>query len=375
MFSIMKNILRILFQRKNFIFVTFVLPLILVFSFSSLVNNVNSFNIDVYNKDAGKFGKVIEEKLESIDGVKVKKVKSEEEYMSNLVFSECSVVVIIDENFTEDLLNGKENLIKVKSLNENEAKPVISEFLENEASSLAMICNNIDVKEIGIENVIETYNDSKPEYNIISKEDKSLNLLNSLGLVSYIIFVSASMSCGFILEDERLGTKDRVLLSKITELKYYCAQLILYFLLSSVPAIEYFIVCKVLNYNIGFSNEYILLLLLLLLVLLSISFALFISSIIKSKMLFSLIMSAFTVPVFMISGAYWPFEMMNSTLQKIGNALPIRWIYIVIEKLQGGATLLSVAPLIGSLVMLIIVFILLSVFFARNKIVLVNEPK
>ena len=91
---------------------------------------MNSFNIDVYNKDAGKFGKVIEEKLESIDGVKVKKVKSEEEYMSNLVFSECSVVVIIDENFTEDLLNGKENLIKVKSLNENEAKPVISEFLK-----------------------------------------------------------------------------------------------------------------------------------------------------------------------------------------------------------------------------------------------------
>ena len=275
----------------------------------------------------------------------------------------------------ENDISPKVTMIKVKSLNENEAKPVISEFLENEASSLAMICNNIDVKEIGIENVIETYNDSKPEYNIISKEDKSLNLLNSLGLVSYIIFVSASMSCGFILEDERLGTKDRVLLSKITELKYYCAQLILYFLLSSVPAIEYFIVCKVLNYNIGFSNEYILLLLLLLLVLLSISFALFISSIIKSKMLFSLIMSAFTVPVFMISGAYWPFEMMNSTLQKIGNALPIRWIYIVIEKLQGGATLLSVAPLIGSLVMLIIVFILLSVFFARNKIVLVNEPK
>ena len=56
MFSIMKNILRILFQRKNFIFVTFVLPLILVFSFSSLGNIVNSFNIDVYIKDVGSFG-------------------------------------------------------------------------------------------------------------------------------------------------------------------------------------------------------------------------------------------------------------------------------------------------------------------------------
>ena len=43
------------------------------------------------------------------------------------------MVVIIDENFTEDLLNGKENLIKVKSLNENEAKPVISAFLKKKA--------------------------------------------------------------------------------------------------------------------------------------------------------------------------------------------------------------------------------------------------
>ena len=35
-------------------------------------------------------------------------IDSEEEYISNLIFEECSVVVIIDENFTEDIINGKE---------------------------------------------------------------------------------------------------------------------------------------------------------------------------------------------------------------------------------------------------------------------------
>ena len=123
-----------------------------------------------------------------------------------------------------------------------------------------MLCNNVDVEKKGIDNVFDTYKSSKPEYNIISEDAKSNNLYNSIGIVLYIIFVSASMSCGFILEDERLNTKERILLSKVSEKQYYGAQLILYFFTSSIPVIEYFIICKVVNFNLGFNSEFILLL-------------------------------------------------------------------------------------------------------------------
>ena len=147
MFRIIRNTLKILLKRKSFLFVTFVLPAILIFFFSSFGQIMGSINIGIYNKDNGKFGKVIEKRLAEMNGATISFVDSEEEYISNLIFEECSVVVIIDENFTEDIINGKENLIKVKSINAGEAAPIVTGYLEGEVSSLAMICNNVDVPE------------------------------------------------------------------------------------------------------------------------------------------------------------------------------------------------------------------------------------
>ena len=116
-------------------------------------------------------------------------VESEEEYISNLIFEECSVVVIIDENFTEDIINGKENLIKVKSINAGEAAPIVTGYLEGEVSSLAMIYNNVDIEEEEIDEVLEAFNSFKPEYNNISEVTKSKNPYNCMGIILYTILI------------------------------------------------------------------------------------------------------------------------------------------------------------------------------------------
>lgn len=375
MFRIIKNTLKILLKRKSFLFITFILPAILIFLFTSFGESMGSINIGIYNKDNGEFGKAIEEKLGNMSGANISFVDSEEEYTSNLIFEECSVVVIIDENFTEDILNGKENIIKVKSISAGEAAPIVTAYLEGEVSSLAMICNNVDVEKDGIDKVLDTFNNSKPEYNIISEVNKSKDPYNSMGMVLYIIFITAAMSCGFILEDERQNTKERILLSKVSERQYYGAQLIVYFLVSCIPAIEYYIICKVANFDFGFKYDFIVLLLMFILVLMAISLGLFLSSIIKNKMIFTLIMTTFTIPVFMLSGSYWPFEIMSEGMQKLGNALPIRWLYIIFEKLMANEGFISIVPLIACLLLLTLVLFLLSVFCTKNKIVLVKEAK
>lgn len=375
MFRIIKNTLKILLKRKSFLFVTFVLPAILIFFFSSAGEVMSSINIGIYNKDKGDFGKAIEERLEKMNGANISFVDSEEEYIGNLIFEECSVVVIIDENFTEDIINGKENIIKVKSINAGEAAPIVTAYLEGEVSSLAMICNNVDVEKEGIEKVLDTFSSSKPEYTNISKVNKSKNPYNAMGMVLYIIFITAAMSCGFILEDERQNTKERILLSKISERQYYGAQLVVYFLTCCIPAIEYYSICKFGKFDFGFKNDFIVLLLLFILVLMAISLGLFLSSIIKNKMIFSLVMTTFTIPVFMLSGSYWPFEMMSKGMQRVGNVLPIRWFYIILEKLSANEGIISILPLLGCIILLTLVLFLLSVFCTKNKIVLVKEAK
>lgn len=375
MFRIIKNTLKILLKRKSFLFVTFVLPAILIFFFSSAGEVMSSINIGIYNKDKGDFGKAIEERLEKMNGANISFVDSEEEYIGNLIFEECSVVVIIDENFTEDIINGKENIIKVKSINAGEAAPIVTAYLEGEVSSLAMICNNVDVEKEEIEKVLDTFSSSKPEYNNISEVNTSKNPYNALGMVLYIIFITAAMSCGFILEDERQNTKERILLSKVSERQYYGAQLVVYFLTCCIPAIEYYIICKVGNFDFGFKNDFIVLLLLFILVLMAISLGLFLSSIIKNKTVFTLVMTTFTIPIFMLSGTYWPFEMMSKGMQRVGNLLPIRWFYIILEDLKGNEGIISIVPLLCCMILVNLLLFLLSIFCTKDKIVLVKESK
>ena len=363
MFKVIKNTLKILMKRKSFLFVTFVLPAILTFFFSYAGEVMETLNIGIYNKDKGELGRAIEEGLQNLNGAKISFVDNEEDYISNLIFEECSVVVIIDENFTDDIISGKENKVKVKSINAKEASAIVTS------------CNNVDIDKEGISKVLDTFNSSKPKYNVINKINDSKNPYVSVGMVLYVIFVTAALSCGFILEDERQNTKDRILLSKINEREYFGGQLIVYFLTSCIPAIEYYIICKLTNFNFGFKNDFIVLILMFILVLMAISLGLFLSSIIKNKVIFTLVMTTFTLPVFMLSGAYWTFDMMSKEMQKVGNVLPIRWFYIIIEKLQANEGIMSIVPFVGCMILLVLVFFLLSIFCTKNKIVLIKEAK
>ena len=375
MTRIIKNTLKILLKRKSFIFVTFILPAILIFFFSSAAEVMTSINIGIYNKDKGEFGKFIEKRLESINGTKITTLDSEDEYVSNLIFEECSVVVVIEENFTEDIINGKENVIKVKSINDGEAAPIVNSYLESEVSSLATICNNVDVKKEGIDSVLNTFSSCKPKYNNINKVKTTKDPYIVIGMVLYTIFITAAMSCGFILEDERQNTKERILLSKISERQYYGAQLLVYFLACCIPAIEYYSICKFGKFDFGFKYDFIVLLLLFVLVLMAISLGLFLSSIIKNKTVFTLVMTTFTIPIFMLSGTYWPFEMMSKGMQRVGNLLPIRWFYIILEDLKGNEGIISIVPLLCCMILVNLLLFLLSIFCTKNKIVLVKESK
>ena len=51
--------------------------------------------------------------------------------------------------------------------------------------------------------------------------------------------------------------------------------------------------------------------------------------------------------------------------------LPTRWII----KLQNSGDILSIMPIIGALLLVSLLLFVLSIFFTRNKIVLVNDKR
>ncbi|ADL52487.1 ABC transporter permease [Clostridium cellulovorans] len=372
MIRIMKNVTKILFQRKSFLITTFLLPIVLIFAFTAMNNSFTTLKVAVINNDSGELGKAVKDKLSNLDGITIENTESED-YIQDLVYHQFEMVVTIDEDFTNDIINGQKSEITYETISNNDTEYIVKSVLESEVSALAKLCNNIDVKAEGIDNVIKTFRDSQPEYQIINKKDIKPSINTSLGMIFYLLFLTAGVSCGFILEDERQGTKERTLMGKISARQYYAGQCAIFFLFTAIPSIEYYAICKIFDYEFGFNNTILLLVLALLMSLLAVAFSVMMASIIKNKAVFTLINSTFTVPIFMLSGAFWPYEIMSEELQRIADAFPPRWIYMAVERLQSGEAVTAILPIVGGIILLSILFLLLSVFFTKNKIVLVKE--
>ena len=373
MINIMKNICKILFKRKSFIITTIILPIVLIFVFALLYGGNSSFKVGIINNDEGFLGKDLKSKIEKIDAVEVIDINKDENYLTNLVFHKYEMILTIDKNFTKDIINGKGSNVKVKAISMGEMESIMELIINSQIKSYDELYKNISSKNIEPKEILKAFNEGKPNYEIINNKKVKTSINTSLGVIIYLIFVSAGMSCGFLLEDEKQGTKARIFMANIHEKTYFGAVITIFFLLTSITSVEYYIVCNILGYNFGFENKWILLLLMLLVTLLAVVFNIMLTSIIKNKSTLTLISTSILVPVFMLSGAFWSFDFMGKTLQKVGNALPIRWFLLAVEKLQMGQNIKSIFPIILALVLLTIFLFFLSIFFTRNKIVLIKE--
>lgn len=374
MIRIMRNTAKILLKRKSFLITTFFLPIILIFAFTGIYTSNSTLKIAVINKDSGEFGKEIEQKISNLNGVTMVNQESED-YIQDLVYHKFEMVITIDKNFTDSILKGEKSEIAYETISNTDTESIIKSVLESEVSALAKLSNNIDIKGEGIDKVIKTFRESQPEYEVLNEKDVKPSIMASLGMIFYLLFISAGFSCGFLLEDEREGTKERVLMGKVSEKKYFAGQCAIFFLFTAVPSVEYYAVCKIFDYEFGFDNTILLLLLALLMSLLAVVFSIMVASTVKNKATFTIINSALTIPIFMLSGSFWPYEMMSEGLRKVGDALPPRWIFMAIEKLQAGEGVTSILPTVCGILLLSVFFFLLSVFFTRNKIVLVKDDK
>ena len=220
MLNIMKNTLKILVKRKGFVLATFILPIFAVLFFSVVYSSNSSLKVAFINNDKGILGDVIKDTVKEIDSIDITEVSNKENKIENLIFNKYSIIITIDKDYTEKTINGDISKIKVKSIGENEIKTILEGVIENKSITLNTLCKNIDANKVGIDKIIKTYNESKPKVIINKKTEDNGSINNSLGFIIYLISISSALSVVFLLEDEKLRTKDRILMSKISEKGY-----------------------------------------------------------------------------------------------------------------------------------------------------------
>ena len=146
MFSIMKNICKILFKRKGFIITTFVLPIIVSNLFLSMGGS-SYYPVAVINNDKGAIGQDIIDKLKEVEGIELKEIDESEDYMQKLSFHNYEIVIKLNQDFTDEVINGKDDCVEVYSISQSDYTAIIKNIIVQEVKSIYTIAENISNKD------------------------------------------------------------------------------------------------------------------------------------------------------------------------------------------------------------------------------------
>lgn len=360
------NTTKLLLKKKSFIVMGIIAPAIVIVFFSFAFGKDMNYKIGIIDKDNSYISREIIDVINDIEDVDITDI-SKDNYEILLASHQIQIAIIIEDNFSDNVLNLEDSKITIKSISNSDIKETLVSIIKSKVSNLSLIAkvsnNDIDIfKEKN-----EVYKDNLLKYNLSEVEESKPVVENSIGIVIMIILINGAAIANFLIEDEEHNTKSRVLASGIKQHKYYMALLIVFYLVSSISSVIYYVLCKLLNLDFGMDNTNNFLLVMLLLNLVAISLNLCIVSFSRNRYIASTINILIVIPTCMISGVFWDFEIMPVYLQKIGSLMPQRWIYECIENLQVYGSLSSICQYIFYMIAISLLFFSFSLSMFRIK--------
>ena len=363
------NTFKLLTKKKSFIAIGIIAPAFIILFFTFTFGRGYNYKIGIVDNDKNYISNEIINAIDDIENVDIINVDNDDDYKILLAPDQIQIAIIINDNFSENILNLKEDKIIIKSISNGELKSILTSIIKSKIEMLSLIAqiSNKDINKF--KEINENYKDNLLTVNFSEIKDNRASINNSLGLVVMMMFISGSTIASFIIEDEENKTKHRVLVSKVKSYKYYMSLLLAFYLLSCVSSLIYYTMCKVLNLNFNMVNTNNFLLVLLMINLVSISLNLCIVSFTRSRYVSSTINILLVIPSCMLSGVFWDFDIMPSYLKNIGKLLPQRWVYICLEKLQLYDDLSYISNYLFSMLGLSLIFFIISIiFFKRIKV-------
>ena len=327
------NTVKLLMKKKSYILIGIIMPAFIVVFFSFEFGTEYKYKVGIVDKDKSYASNEIIKSIDNLEDIETTKVK-EKDYNILLITQQIEVAVIIDKGFEDNLLNFKEQDINIKSIKHNDVESSISQLINLKCEDLSMVASlsekNINkFKEMNLE-----YNDQLASLSLNKIEQNIPKIQNTIGLMIFTIFIVAGNIASFLIEDEENKTKMRILSSGINKWKYYISMIFIFYIMTMLTTGVYYIVSKILNIDYGMEKSSYFLIVMAVFNLIAISFNLCIVSFTKSRYASTIINILIVVPCCMLSGVFWDFDIMEKSLQKVGNLMPTRWVYVCIETLQ-----------------------------------------
>lgn len=279
----------------------------------------------------------------------------------NLIFDKTSSIIIIPENFQEDLINKKQPKVELIYLNEKEEIPVIKNILNGYLTNLNLLSSANKL------NFVIPLNTSITMVNRDSTSKNNVNILqSSLGLmiISMMILANTSFS-GFII-NRKNNNLARVIRSGLTPSHYLTSYILFSLVICSFQGIFLILLMKI--FKVPLEIPYLALYFLFTLIsIVAIAFGAFSMSFCKNEDEITILNAVIVFPTCMLSGCLWPMDIMNKFFQNLSLIFPQRHIFIIMNFLQGEMSFRVIFIEVALILLICILFITLSFIQINSK--------
>lgn len=366
MIILKNNLKRIFLEKSNFMFL-FIIPIIFSIFLLKNKSEITSASIGIYNEDNGE---IINSLIENIKkDFKVVEISKESDIEKSLLTNSVDVCLVLNAGFEEGVIKGeisKAQLIEIKDRNDIKFTNNTLEYILNKYASVGISSKGSKevmietLKDIGgLEHNIEDISNGKG-----TRRDASL----AMGFIA--VSIMSISFFGFIIEDKEEERFERFMTTPMSIKSYHIQNLLTYFLVTVVSTLILLIYqINRLGVNIK-GASFTIFSIFVLLSLVCTAECIFISSISKNSTQFYSIQTLIYTPSVLLSGCYFPRNIMPSMLQNVSNIVPATWALKATDKVvYSGANIFNLWVEILILMLLSIVFFLLASWRKKDLLI------
>jgi len=365
---VVKNILHRVVKKRSSILLHIIVPAAVVMGMAALITSGGAwaYSAAVVDLSESKSSEYLISEIEASGKFNIVNIQRDEadKYITEGM---SSFVLVIPEDFEEQLLSGEVPKVEMISLKESEGAAWMR-------VSLNMQINNLKDSALGAKYDANTYydivanlSDSKVKLITEKVDDYSGNISATQPLIGmYLMFVlmSASTTAFMILEEKKKGTFARIGTAPVSSSTYTMANVISNMVILTIQLVLVLTLIKYVLKIDFYVGDFELFAILFFYILCGVGLGVLIASAVQKSGRANAIFYLILAPSCMISGCYWPIEFMPDLLANVSFITPQRWALYAISSAQKGGSILLPMMILAAYAALLFIG---SAYFIKYK--------
>lgn len=197
----MVNTMKLLLKKKSFIIMGIVAPAVIIVFFSFAFGSDMNYKVGIINKDNNYISNEVVEAINKVENIDVVDI-SKENYEMLIISHQIQMVVIIEENFSDNILNLEESEVTIKSISNSDVKETLVSIIKSKVNNLSLIAKISDKNIDKFKKNNEDYKENLLNYTLSEVENVRPAIEKSIGIVIMMILISGASIANFLIEDD-----------------------------------------------------------------------------------------------------------------------------------------------------------------------------